>query len=166
MIYWFAVPTLALLAALQSSLLAELTFLDGRPELVLIAVIAWAIADKPRQAMVLGLIGGIFLDLLSSLPVGTSSIPLVLIAFLVSFTGGRLWQAHFLLPMATTLVGSLFYHAFGMAILLAAGRSIDINLALSRVILPSTFLNVVLAMPFTQLIVGLRNRLYPPEVEI
>ncbi len=166
MLYWLAIPFLALMAALQSSLLADLTFLDGRPDLVLLTVLAWAIVGRARQAMILGLIGGVMLDLLSSDPLGTSAIPLILIAFLVSFTGGRLWEAHFLLPMATALVGSLIFHSFNLSILLLSGRPVDMGLALTRVILPSTFLNVVLALPFTQLMGGLQRRLYPPEVEM
>jgi rod shape-determining protein MreD len=159
-------PLLAILAVIQSTLLSHLRLLDGRPDLVLLAVLAWALAGRVEEAMVWGLAGGLFLDLLSGVPFGTSAIALVLIAFLLSLTEGRLWGAHPLMPLAAALVASAVYYSLMLGALLLAGQPIDLASAGSRVILPSTFLNLVLAIPAVQLAGGLRQALYPPEVKI
>jgi len=166
MAYLVGIPLLVGLAILQSSLLGTFHFIDGRPDLILLAVIGWALARGRTEAMVWGLVGGCLLDMFSELPFGSSAIALILIAYLVSLYEGRVWEAHLLMPLGITLVGSLFYHAWLLGVLLIMGRTIDLAFAFTRVIMPSVFLNVVLALPASQLLAGLRNRLYPPEVEI
>lgn len=166
MAYIIGVPVLALLAILQSSVLSEISLIDGRPDMVLLAVVAWALTGRWREAMVLGLVGGLFLDLLSGLPLGASSITLVVVAFLVSLLEGRFWEAHFLTPFGVVLVASLLYHVAGFVALTVTGFGIDMLTALRNVVLPSTFLNIVLALPASALAEGLRESLFPPEVRI
>lgn len=166
MAYLLGVPTLALLAALEASVLRRFPLLDGGPDLILLAVVSWALTGQRRQAMTLGLLGGILLNLLSGFPVGSSSIALILVAFLVSLTEGRFWEAHFLMPLAAVLMASVIYHSVPLGLLLILGRSPDWPYALSRVMLPSVFLNLVLALPVTQALTSLEETLYPPEVGI
>jgi rod shape-determining protein MreD len=166
MIYAIGVPVLALLAVLQSSILSYWRLLDGRPDLVLIAVVAWGLTGRARETMVWGLIGGLFLDLFSGLPVGTSSLVLVLIAYLASFLEGRFWEANLLLPLVVMLIASLVYHFFGFGAIILSGRGIDFVMALSRIILPSTFLNLLLVLPVAQLAKSAYQRIFPPEVSI
>jgi len=116
--------------------------------------------------MIWGLVGGLFLDLLSGYPLGTTSIILVLIAYLVSFTEGRFWEANFLMPMGVMMGATLAFHLLSLFILLLLGKTIEIEFAVLRIILPSTFINLVLALPATQLIKSLINSIYPPEVKI
>jgi rod shape-determining protein MreD len=166
MVYAIGVPFLAILAVLQSSVLSYLRFLDGRPDLVLLAVVAWGLTGRAREAMAWGFTGGIFLDLLSGLPIGASSLMLTLIAYLVSFLEGRFWEAQLLMPLAITLIASLIYHFFGLGAIALSGRGIDVSMAIARVIMPSTFLNLLIALPVTQLARSIAQRLDPPEVII
>jgi rod shape-determining protein MreD len=166
MAYLIGIPLLVLLAILQSSLLGTFHFIDGRPDLVLLAVIGWALAGGKTEAMVWGLIGGIVLDMFSEIPIGSSAIILIVIAYLVSLYEGRLWEAHLLMPLGITLLGSIAYHVWFLGVIFLMGRPIDLTFAFGRVIMPSIFLNLVLALPASQLLAGLRNRLYPPEIEI
>jgi len=166
MAYIVGIPLLVGLAILQSSLLGTFHFIDGRPDLILLAVIGWALAGGNTEAMVWGLIGGTLLDMFSEVPFGSTAIILVLIAYLVSLYEGRVWEAHLLMPLGIALLGSITYHLWSLGILFLMGRPIDLPFAFGRVIMPSIFLNLILALPASQLLAGLRNRLYPPEVEI
>jgi rod shape-determining protein MreD len=159
-------PILALLAVLQSSIVNDLTFLDGRPDLVLLAVIAWAVIGRHTESMILGLIGGLFLDLLSGFPLGVTAINLILVTFLVSFSEGRFWESHFLMPLGVALLSSIVFYVFGLAVAWILGQSLDPIQALIRTILPGTFLNLILILPATQLARGLDRAIRPPEVEI
>jgi rod shape-determining protein MreD len=116
--------------------------------------------------MVWGLVGGVALDMLSGVPIGTTSITLILIAMLVSLYEDRIWEANFLMPLGITLIGSLIFHIMSLAVIMLMGREIDWSYMFMRVILPSTFFNLLLAIPSAQVFKALRNRLYPPEVEI
>jgi rod shape-determining protein MreD len=166
MAYLAGIPILLVLAVLQATVLSNLRLLDGTPDLIFLAVVAWALTGRPRQAMTGALIGGLLIDLLSGLPLGATAIILVVVVYLVSLTVGRFWEAHLLMPLTTVLWSSLLYHGLSLATLLALGRSIDLAFAVSRVILPSTFLNLLLALPAAQAASSLGDTLYPPEVEI
>jgi rod shape-determining protein MreD len=166
MAYLIGVPLLALLAVLQSATISYIHLLDGRPDLILLAVVSWGLVGRHNEAMVWGMVGGFFLDLLSGLPVGSNALILILVAFLVSLMEGRFWEAHLLMPLGVTLLASLLFHGLSLATLLLSGRGLDMTFTLTRVVLPSTFLNVALVLPSIQLFEGLRYRLFPPEVEI
>jgi rod shape-determining protein MreD len=166
MVILIGIPLMVILAVLQSVIVNDLTLLDGRPDLVLLAVVAWGIGVRPRDSMVWALIGGLSLDLLSDLPFGVTAINLVLIAYLISFSEGRFWESHILMPMAVTLLASLLFHMLSLIIVWLLGKQIDLGMAVIRVVLPSTFLNIVLALPATQLAKSLGQRIYPPEVKI
>lgn len=164
--YLFGIPFLAMLAIIQTTILTHMRLLDGSPDLILLAVLGWAIVGMPNQALVWGLAGGLLLDIYSGIPIGSTSITLLLLVFLVSLAEGRFWEAHFLMPMSVMLLASFLYHIGQLGALLLIGRSIPLELALGRVILPSAFLNVILVLPVVQLARGLKETLYPPEVGI
>jgi rod shape-determining protein MreD len=166
MSYLIGIPLLAILAVLQSSLLSHLHMLDGRPDLVPLAVIAWALTGRWREAMIWGFAGGLLLDLFTGLPFGVSAITLIIVAYLVTLSEGRFWEAHLLMPLAVTLVCSILYHLVILTTVAISGREVDFVMAIVRVILPSTFLNLLLALPATSLAASLQRTLYPPEVEI
>lgn len=161
---WIGVFLLGLLAALQSTLLGHFRLLDGRPDAVLLAVVGWSQIAGPRLAMTWGLAGGLFLDLLSGHPFGTSTLVLTLIAYLTSTAASRFWTAHPLMPLATVLTASALFYGAEIAALLLAGRALDLTNALLRVALPGAFLNLLLALPASQLAESLHRRLFPPQV--
>jgi rod shape-determining protein MreD len=160
------IPLLAMLAILQSVIFNDLTLLDGRPDLILLVIVAWGIIGRSREAMIWGLIGGLFLDQLSGIPLGTTAIILIIIAYLVSFTEGRFWEANPLMPMGVMMLFSLLYHLINVLILWLLGKQMDLSYTLVRIILPSTFINLILALPVSQLIRSINRAVYPPEVKI
>lgn len=160
------VPILIILTVLQSVVVNDLTLLDGRPDLILLAVIGWGISGKASDSMVLALIGGLSLDLLSNLPLGLTAINLILIAYVMSLFEGRFWESHILMPMGVMLIGSLAYHMINMIIIWLLGNKLDFGIAMTRIILPSSFLNILLALPFAQMAKSLSQKIYPPEVKI
>jgi rod shape-determining protein MreD len=160
------IPILAALAILQSSLLSQVRLLEGAPDLILVAVIGWALTGRAEESMILGFIGGIFLDLLSGVPFGVTALALVIVTYVVSASENRFWGTHPLLQMAATLLSSGIFHAVIILSLVLTGRSIDFNILVSRVLLPTVFLNLLLVLPAVQFAEFLRRNLYPPEVEI
>jgi rod shape-determining protein MreD len=164
--YAIGIPIVTLLAILQSAVVAQFRLSDGQADLVLVAVVAWGLSGRSKEAMVFGLTGGILLDLLSALPIGTTSLILVLIAYLVSLTEGRLWGAHLLTPLGVVFAASLIFSGYQLLASMLAGAAVDLPTVASRVILPEAFLNVLLAIPAAQSALALRRALFPPEVEI
>jgi rod shape-determining protein MreD len=164
--YLIGIPLVVVLAILQSAVFSHLGILDGRLDLVLLAVVSWSLAGRPVEAMVWGWVGGLTLDLLSGMPFGVSAILLVLIAYLGAFTEGRFWEGHGLVPLAAVLAAAALFHIAGGAALLLSGSAIDVAAGLGRVVLPSLFLDLVLALPAQQAAEGLRGWLFPPRVTV
>jgi rod shape-determining protein MreD len=160
------IPFLAVLAALQSGLVGHLRLLDGRPDLVLLAIVSWSLTGRGREGILLGFIGGLFLDSFSEIPLGVSSASLVLIAAMVSYSEGQFWGANPLMQVAAVLSSSALFYAIGLLAIVLAGRQPDLLTALSRIVLPGIFLNLVLALPAIQLGDSLHSTLFPERVAV
>jgi len=166
MAYLIGIPLLTFLAIVQSTFLGTFRFLDGRPDLLLLAVVGWGLAGGKTETLIWGLWAGFLIDLLSGLPFGTSAIVLVFIGYLVTVFEGRVWEANLLMPLGITLIASLAFHTWNVMVVILMGRPLELSFALSRVILPSIFLNLILALPAVQLLTNIRGRLYPAEIDI
>lgn len=164
MTYIIGVPIITLLAILQISLVSHLRLLEGRPDLVLLAVVAWALMGRGNEAMVLGFVGGLLLDAFSAVPLGVSSAALVAVAAIASYSEGQFWGINPIMQLAAVLVGSAVYYATIILTLVALGQPIDLQVALGRIVLPSLFVNLLLALPTVQLAEGLHGILHPPRV--
>ncbi|MEJ2569367.1 MAG: hypothetical protein P8Y98_02385 [Anaerolineales bacterium] len=115
MSYIVGIPLLSLLAILQSVLMGYFQLLDGRADLVLVAVVAWSLM---------------------------------------------------LMPLGVMLVASLTYHILSTLVAMILVQDVSFAYTFRRIILPSTFLNVIIALPASQLASALHYRLYPQEVEL
>lgn len=166
MAYIVGIPLLAFLSILQSVIISDIAFIDGRPDLVLLAVISWAIIGRHKESMVLGFFGGMFLDLLSGLPLGVSAANLILITYLVSFSEGRFWESHFLMPLGVGLISSLLFYVLQMTTVFIIGPSFVPGLMFIRIVLPGTFLNLLMILPTIQLANALDRWMRPPAVRI
>jgi len=164
--YLIGIPLLAVLAVLQSSIVSQIGLLEGHLDLILVTTIAWSLAGRANDAMILGLIGGLILDLLSGMPFGSTAIVYVGVLYLVSLLEGQLWGGHMLLPPAIALFASLVVYAYELGVLYIMGRQVPLSYAIPRVILPSALLNLLFALPVYHLMSSLLNRLYPAEVQI
>lgn len=157
---------MAILAVLQSSLLSRLTFLEGTPSLILLACVSWALVGRASEAMILAFIGGLFLDLLTAGPFGASSIALVAAVYLASLTEGRFWEGHLLAPLGVVAAASMVYYGITTAGVWIAGHALSPELAMAQVVMPSTFLNVLLALPSFQVAGRLQETAFPPAVRM
>lgn len=155
---------MALLAVLQTSLVSQLRLLEGRPDLVLLAVVAWALTGRGHEAMILGFAGGLFLDAFSAVPLGVSSAALVIVAAAASYSEGQFWGINPIMQLAAVLVGTLIYYGAIMVTLIATGQPLDLQLALGRIVLPGLFVNLILTLPTVQIAEGLHDLLHPPRV--
>jgi len=164
--YLVGIPFMAGLAVLQASALSHLRLLEGRPDLILLAVVGWALTGRGQEAMFWGFAGGLFLDLVSGMPLGVTSTALVLAALAVTASEGRFWGAHPLMQLAAVLAASGILYGVGLLGLLILGRDLDLLRGLGNVVLPGTFLNLLLALPAVQLSESLQTFLFPPRVSV
>ena len=142
--------TILLLIAIvimQATAMPHLTIMDVKPDLMLLMVISWSLLRGAQEGVIWALVGGMGLDLLSGAPFGTSTVPLVIISLLAGVGELSVFRTHITLPLIATLIATLAYDLFFLLLLHMQGRSIAWADSLTKVVLPSTLFNVLLA-PF------------------
>ncbi len=139
-----ALLALFLVVLFQATLLSRVRFLGASPNLPLVTGVALSLLVGPEQGVLWGFAAGLCLDLISGMPLGTTSLALMT-ASLVSrigrnrvFAGNLWWPALFVVP--ATLVS-------GWVVLLTLqlrGVPVDWVGSSGRVIGPEVALNIVL----------------------
>lgn len=163
MVWLLAVPLLALLSLVQTTILRQIPFLDGGLDLLLVAVICWSLL-RPEEGLVWGLLAGIFADLFTGGPFGVTSIAFLLTSFTAGQLHGRLWTNSPLAVMAIALFSTVLSHLAMIAMLLLMGRTLNVGYALAYTTLPTAFLNTLCAIPVYLLLRRIHLALLPPAV--
>jgi rod shape-determining protein MreD len=75
---YLIIPVVIVLAIVQATLLPALPLLGVVPALWLVAVVAWGLFRGMREGLLVAFVGGLFIDLFSTAPLGVSSLSLML----------------------------------------------------------------------------------------
>ncbi|HRF95996.1 MAG TPA: hypothetical protein PLZ51_12405, partial [Aggregatilineales bacterium] len=102
-------------------------------------VLAWSINAELDSSVLWAFVGGISLDLLSYAPLGTSTIGIVVMVFVISGIGQQVYRIGFVLLIGSVLIGSFFQQLSIMIILTFTGYSVDWGLSLGYVVAPTIF---------------------------
>lgn len=144
---YFGIPILLLSAVLQSTLLENIRILGGRPDLVLLLAVTWAVIRGAQDGAMWGFIGGMFCDALSASPFGMWTLVLTLVGFLA----GQPW-VHSLGPTVMRLalmsaIGTLTGHILLLVLMVLFGYPVNFWHGIQTVAGPAALLNVLLS-PF------------------
>jgi len=161
-----AIPILILLVILQSAIVSLVPLLHGTADIVLLAVLAWAVQERVTTAWYWSAIGGLLISIASALPVGVALAGYFLATGTTILIRRWVWQVPFLAMLIATFFGTLITHALSIFTLNLTGTPIPWGEALNIITLPSLLLNLVLAIPIYALITDLANWVYPEEIEI
>ncbi len=108
---FFAILILLLAVIFQTTLVPFLSLRGVIPNLVLVLILFLVIFKSFQETWWLIILAGLFLDLLSGLPLGLISLSLLITAYLIDrfnrsvFSGAKIW-----LVAALVALGSLFYN--------------------------------------------------------
>jgi len=161
-----AIPLLGALLILQSSVVSRVPLLHGTADLVLLAIIAWALQKRVQTAWHWGIIGGLLVSFASALPLGVVLGGYLLAVSLALTLRSRVWQVPILAMLVATFLGTIIAHLITLVVLRVSGVPLPWLQALNMVILPSVLLNLLLALPFYVLLGDLARWLYPAELEM
>jgi len=118
---FLSVPIMMLVAALQVTVIPQISFFGGRPDLVMLVVVTWALNSTLEQAVLWAFVGGICRDLLSAAPIGTSIIGLLLIIFAIHAIREQLFSVGIFTLIWVSLVGTVIEELTILIILLVSG---------------------------------------------
>lgn len=144
------------LALLQTSLAP--TIWRFRADWVLIVVIGWTLLRGLLSGVRLAIYGGLALDLLGAMPVGSHLLALLLCVIGVAFATEALDREQPLLVMVTVLAASLLYALLLALILHLVASSVPWNSYVLVVIVPTAIINTIAALPVFALLRRLQRR--------
>jgi rod shape-determining protein MreD len=106
---YLAIPLMAVLAVLQSTVLPRIPVFGIVPQLWLVATIAWAVLHGIREGIIWALVGGFFIDLLSASPLGTTALALIAAVTVVTLVQRSLPKNRTFIPALLTILGTFVY---------------------------------------------------------
>lgn len=166
MAWLLAVPILGALAIFQSAIASRIVLLQGSADLVLVALVAWAIQPRSQHAFTWALIGGVIIGALTGLPWLVPITGYLAAAGVAMFLKRRVWQVPLLAMLIAVILGTIISLALAWGALQFIGVSLPIFQSFYLVLLPSTLLNLLLAAPAYVVAGDLAGWLYPQEIEI
>src|SRR3954470_9722000 len=117
---------LALVALIEASvlpiILPTLLHVNVRPDLLVLLVVAVTLAGSLQDGVIWGFCGGLLLDLLAGLPLGTNALCLVGVALLANFGTSNPFRAHLVMPVGMAAGGTLFYYLLLLALRTVQGQ--------------------------------------------
>ena len=142
-----SIPTLGLIAILQSAVVSRLPLNRGTADLMLVVLVAIALQKTVTTSWQWSIIGGLFMDFLSGLPFGIFTVSYLLATGLALIIRERIWRFSFLMQLLVVFFGTMFSHALSFLVLLLQGSEISFGTVLQVVTLPSIILNFMISLP-------------------
>jgi cell shape-determining protein MreD len=156
-----AIPTLMVTLILQMVIVSRLPLIHGTADLVLLALVAWALQERARSAWAWALLAGLAVSFISALPLYAPVLIYLSVTAVARLLQRRVWQTPILALLVAVFVGTLVQHGISIAILNISGSPIGWQEGLSLVTVPSLLLNLGLALPVYTVIVDLSHWVYP-----
>jgi rod shape-determining protein MreD len=148
---YLALPILLIAAVLQSTIVPEIRIGNGGPDLVLMLVLSWTLLADIEEGVVWAIVGGVIQDLINGVPLGTSALALVLLAFAVNLSIRTIASNNLIIPLPVAAVGTILYHLMLFVLLAILGRRISMGYMLASVTLPTLVYNAALMLPIFRL---------------
>lgn len=161
--YLIPIPVMMILTALQSTAISRIQLMSGSADLVLLAVAAWGVREKNYDAYIWALIGGIFMSMITEMPLMIPVISYIFVALLSQLLVGRIWQSPIVMLIVIVIAGTLFQHTISILYLQTTGVNAGFILGMQSITLPSLLLNLFFIFPVYVLISDLRNWIIPEE---
>lgn len=151
---------------LQTIVISTLPLLSGYADLVLLVLIAWSLQERVRTSWIWTILAGLMVGFVSALPLFVPLVSYLLVTAVSRLFLRRVWQIPILAMYLVTFIGSLVSQGIVMVVLLFNGTPLSFNDSLNLVILPSTLLNLLLALPVYAVVSDLAQWVYPEEIEV
>ncbi len=160
-----AFPIMTLLIILQTVVVRQIPLLQGSADLVLLAVISWALQKRVDTVWHWGVIAGLLVSLVSAIPVYLVILNYLVAAAIALLMRRRIWRISFFVMLVTTFISTIVTQAITLLSLRILGTPLPLMESINLIILPSILLNLLLALPFYFWMGDLASWLYPELLE-
>lgn len=151
---------------LQTAVISRLPLLNGVADLVLLVLTAWILQDETKRLWIWALLAGGMVAVVSGLHWVVPLVGYIGVGFIVWLLKKRVWQTPIMALFITIFAGTILIHGLSLGSLFVEGTFIPIEDGLTLVTLPSTLLNLLLAIPVYVVIRDLSGWVHPGELEV
>jgi rod shape-determining protein MreD len=137
---------LAVTVIVQGTLLARFRFFGASPNLLLVVVVCWSLLHTVSEGLVWAFVGGLGVDLIAGLPLGSTPLALMPTCFLAGLGRSRIFTNSVLLPALLVALATLIYGWASLILLSLRGATVDWVGSALRVMLPELAVNVLLVL--------------------
>jgi rod shape-determining protein MreD len=134
-------------AILQASMVGAIDIGRGRPDLLLVTVVAVALARGTTVGTTAGFFGGLVFDLATFGTLGVTSLLLTLAGYWIGRYGETTARGRAHAPLLSVLVMTVGYAVAAYVLHTLLGDSVDARVALLDALLPALVGNLLLAVP-------------------
>jgi rod shape-determining protein MreD len=142
-----AAGLLAVAALLQSVMGPSLPLVRGRPDLVLVVVLAWSMLRGSGEGAFVGFLGGVLLDSVTYTPFGINSALMGLIGYGIGLPQVNVYRGNLPYFVGTSAIATLAYHTLYFLVLQALGLGLPPIIETYATALPAALLNALLLAP-------------------
>jgi len=160
---FISIPVMLILSVLQSTAISRITLINGSADLILLAVAAWGVKERGYNAFVWALIGGLFIALITAMPLYIPVISYLFVALLAKLLFGRIWQSSIVMLIIIVLAGTFFQQTLSILYLQINGVNAGFLDSIQKFTLPSMLLNFFFIFPMYVFISDLREWVNPGE---
>jgi rod shape-determining protein MreD len=142
-----AAGLLIVAALLQSIVGTSLPFVGGRPDFVLVVVLAWAMLRGSTEGAVVGFLGGMLLDSVVYTPFGVQSALLGLAGYLTGLPEVGIYRGNLPYFFGIAALATLAYHTLLFLLLQARGLGMPPLILTYAMAVPAAIMNALLLAP-------------------
>src|SRR5438270_3635778 len=134
-------------ALIQSLTGPSLPVVRGRPDLVMVVVLAWSMLRGSGEGAFVGFLGGVLLDSVTYTPFGINSALFGLVGYFIGLPEVNVYRGNLPYFLGTAAIATLVYHTLYFLILQALGTSMPPIIETYATALPAALLNAALIAP-------------------
>jgi rod shape-determining protein MreD len=134
-------------ALVQSVMGPSLPIVRGRPDLVLVVVVAWSMLRGSGEGAFVGFVGGVLLDSVGYTQFGINTSLLGLLGYCTGLPPVNAYRGNLPYFLGVTVLATLAYHTLYFLLLQALGTSMPPLIQTYATALPAALLNALLVPP-------------------
>jgi rod shape-determining protein MreD len=138
---------LAFAALFQSLVGPSLPLVRGRPDFVLVVVLAWSMLRGSGEGAFVGFLGGVLLDSVGYTPFGINAALFGLAGYLCGLPEVSTYRGNLPYFLGITALATLAYHTLYFLVLQALGNSMPPLIQTYATAAPAAVLNAILVAP-------------------
>ena len=158
-------PILILLLILQMTIGRNIQLVGGSVDLILLWLVCWGLHRQGKNVWYGALFAGLILTFASAVPWYVSFLSCFFAAGMSRYFSKRFWHNPLIALFIVTFVSSLFGILLQYAVLAFLNGNMGWGVSLTHVIIPSVFMNLILALPVYAIVHDMSRWMYPAEVE-